>query len=62
MWPLFQCAEPTGQKAKNGLRKRQGGQEDPGTTKIHTEGGRPDELPVDFIEGLKPVNPKGNQS
>ena len=35
-WPLFQCAERTGQKPKKGLRKRQRGQEDPGTTKIHT--------------------------
>ena len=35
-WPLFQCAKRTGQKPKKGLRKRQGGQEDPGTIKIHT--------------------------
>ena len=49
--PLSQRANPTGRKPKKGLRKRQGGQEDPGTTKSHTEGGGPDELPIDFIEG-----------
>ena len=49
--PLFQGADPTGLKPKKGLEKRHGVQEDPGTTKSHTEGGGPDELPVDFIEG-----------